>query len=67
MTNTEKRYYSSKNWFPKQLPCVIVEGNPVPTENIEVLNVHEDIHGRDVITFMWKGQQKESFVVLKYV
>jgi len=67
MSPTEKRYYSSKNWFPKRVACVIVDGDFIPVESIEVLNVEEDISGRDLLTFMWKDQEKQSFVVEKYV
>ena len=67
MTKPEKRYYSSKNWFPEQVPCVIVEGRHVPVKHIEPLNCEEDSSGRDLLTFLWKGEQKQSFVVLKYL
>ena len=67
MTKPEKDYYSSKNWFPEQVPCVIVEGRCVPVKNIETLNCEEDSSGRDLLTFLWKGEQKQSFVVLKYL
>ena len=67
MTKPEKDYYSTKSWFPKQVPCVIVEEDFVPTENVEILNCEEDSSGRDLLTFLWKGEQKQSFVVLKYL
>ena len=67
MTKPEKDYYSSKNWFPEQVPCVIVEGEHVPVKNVETLNCEEDSSGRDLVTFLWKGEQKQSFVVLKYL
>jgi hypothetical protein len=66
MTKPEKDYYSSKNWFPEQVPCVIVEGRHVPVKNVETLNCEKDSSGRDLLTFLWKGEQKQSFVVLKY-
>jgi hypothetical protein len=56
-----------ESWFPEQLPCVIIDGEHIPTCNIEVLNVEEDVSGRDLLTFSWKGEQRQSFVVLKYV
>lgn len=62
-----KNFHSTDKWFPKQLPCVIVDGDTVPVENLETLNIEEDISGRDLLTFNWKGEQRQSFVVLKYV
>ena len=59
MTKTENNYYTTKNWFPKQVPCVIIEGEYVPTENIEILNCEEDSSGKDLITFLWKKEQKQ--------
>lgn len=67
MTKPEKDYYSTKNWFPEQVPCVIVERDFVPVKNVETLNCEEDPSGRDLLTFLWKGEQKQSFVVLKYL
>jgi hypothetical protein len=67
MSKPEKDYYSTKSWFPEQVPCVIVEGEHVPVKNVETLNCEEDSSGRDLLTFLWKGEQKQSFVVLKYL
>jgi hypothetical protein len=65
--NPLKEYYSTHNWFPKQMPCVIINGEAVPVENVETVNIEEDASGRDLLTFNWKGEQLQSFVVLKYV
>jgi hypothetical protein len=62
-----KNYRSTKQWFPKQMPCAIIDGEFVPVENLETINIEEDISGRDLVTFKWKGQERQSFVVLKYV
>jgi len=62
-----KDYYSTKKWFPKQLPCVIVDGEHIPVENVETLNLEEDSSGRDLLTFKWKNETKQSFVVIRYV
>lgn len=59
--------HSTKHWFPEQVPCIIVEGNFIPVKNVETLNIEEDISGRDLLTFMWKGEEKKSFIVLKYI
>jgi hypothetical protein len=62
-----KNYYSTAEWFPKQMPCAVIDGKFVPVENLETVNIEEDISGRDLVTFKWKGQERQSFVVLKYV
>lgn len=62
-----KNYYSTDKWFPKQMPCAVIDGEFVPVENLETVNIEEDISGRDLVTFLWKGQERQSFVVLKYV
>lgn len=49
------------------MPCVIINGDAVPVENVETVNIEEDASGRDLLTFNWKGEQLQSFVVLKYV
>lgn len=49
------------------MPCAIIDGEFVPVENLETVNIEEDISGRDLVTFKWKGQERQSFVVLKYV
>ena len=66
MTSSEKQYYSTKKWFHKQVPCVMVEGEYIPVKNVETLNIEEDPSGRDLLTFKWKEETKQSFVVLKY-
>jgi len=67
MTPTEKEYYSTKRWFPaEKVPCAMIDGDYIPTEGLEVLNIEEDLQGRDLITFQWKGQTRQSYVVMKY-
>jgi len=62
-----KNYHSTAKWFPKQTPCAVIDGEFVPVENLETVNIEEDVSGRDLVTFKWKGQERQSFVVLKYV
>ena len=62
-----KNCHSTEQWFPKQMPCAVIDGEFVPVENLETVNIEEDISGRDLVTFKWKGQERQSFVVLKYV
>ena len=57
-----------EDWYsPKQVPCVIIEGDFIPTEHVKILNIEEDISGRDLITFTWKGETLQSFLTIKYV
>lgn len=47
---------------------VIVEGELLSLNNnpdIEFLNIEEDITGRDLVTFKYKGKTKKSFVITK--
>ena len=52
---------------PEQISCVIVEGEKIPIDNVEVLNVEEDLYGRDLVSFMYNGETKQSLVVTKYI
>jgi len=55
------------DYVPEQVSCVIVNGNYIPTYNVEVLNVEEDIYGRDLITFKYLEKTMQSLVVTKYI
>ena len=55
------------NWTPEQVSCVIVDGEKIPIDNVEFLNVEEYIDGRDLITFKYGGKERKSFVVTKYL
>ena len=54
-------------YSPKQIPCVVIEGDFIPTEYVKILNVEEDPSGRDLVTFAWKGETLQSFLTVKYV
>jgi len=57
-----------EDWYsPKQVPCVLIEGDFIPTEHVEMLGIEEDISGRDLATFIWEGEKRQSFIVIKYV
>ena len=45
------------NWIPEEISCVIVNGEKIPVDNIEFLDISEDIHGGDLITFMYLGEK----------
>ena len=55
------------NWMPEQVSCVIVDGEYVPIDNVEFLNVEEYIDGRDLVTFKYGGKERKSHVVIKYL
>jgi hypothetical protein len=44
---------------------VLVEGEWIPVSVTEFLNISEDIHGRDVMTFTYGGKVYESLVIMK--
>lgn len=55
------------NWIPEEISCVIVNGEHISVDNVEFLNIEEDIHGRDLMTFMYNGERKQSNIVKKYI
>jgi len=55
------------NYLPEEISCVIVNGQEIPVDNIEFLDISEDITGRDLMTFMYNGEKRQSYVVKKYI
>jgi len=55
------------NWIPEEISCVIVNGEHISVDNIEFLDISEDITGRDLMTFMYLGEKKQSYIVKKYI
>ena len=55
------------NYLPEEISCVIVNGQEIPVDNIEFLDISEDITGRDLMTFMHNGEKRQSYVVKKYI
>ena len=55
------------NWIPEQISIVNVNGIEIPVDEVEVLNIEEDYQGRDVLTFMYKGEKRTSMVTTKYI
>ena len=54
----ESEYYESRAY-------VIVDGKEVLVDDTEFLDIEEDIHGRDCITFIYNGQTHKSLVFRK--
>ena len=44
---------------------VIVDGDYVPVEDVEVLDIEEDMQGRDLLTFNFAGDRHQSYIVMK--
>lgn len=42
---------------------VIVDGEKVRTDLVEVTDIEEDMLGRDLATFVYKGKTYQSYVV----
>jgi hypothetical protein len=42
---------------------VIVDGEEVLLDHVEFLNVEEHISGKDLVTFIYNGEVKQSFVI----
>lgn len=55
------------NWLPVEISCVVVQGEKIPVDNVKILDIEEDIHGRDLVSFMYNGEKKQSHVVKKYI
>ena len=50
----------------ERVSYVFVDGDSIPLNDVEFLNIEEDIHGRDVITFNHNGQEYKSLVITKF-
>lgn len=46
-------------------PYVVVNGERVLVKDVEFLNIEEDIFGRDVMTFEYKGEVYKSNVFIR--
>jgi hypothetical protein len=55
------------NWMPEEISCVIVNGEYISVDNVEFLDIEEDIHGRDLMSFMYNGERMQSYIVKKYI
>ena len=42
---------------------VYVDGDRVDEQKVEVLNIEEDMQGRDLLTFTYKGNEYKSYRV----
>jgi hypothetical protein len=54
------------NALDKPTPYVCVgEEEWIPTDRVEFVDISEDIHGRDIMTFIYKGKQRQSYIITK--
>ena len=51
------------NEWRQQKSYVIVDGEFISTEDVEFINIEEDISGRDLMTFIYKNQERKSYVI----
>jgi len=49
----------------KMVSHVNVEGEWIPLDSVEFLDISEDIQGFDIITFMYEGEQRQSRVTMR--
>lgn len=49
-----------------KIPHVLVDGEWIPADKTEFLNISEDLFGRDVYEFKYKGKCYSSHVIMKY-
>lgn len=46
------------------IPHVIVDGEMIPMDDVEFIDISEDISGRDLIKFKYNNEVRESFVTM---
>jgi hypothetical protein len=50
----------------RQTAMVTINGERIPLDDCEFLNVEEDMSGRDLVTFKYQDVEYQSFVTLGY-
>ncbi len=48
--------------FEARPPTVVVDGEHIPVDEVEFVDISEDIFGHDVMTFNYNGKQYTSNV-----
>lgn len=53
--------------YPEYMPrpYVMVDGEQILTDDVEFVDISEDVFGRDVMTFIYKGKQYTSNVFIR--
>lgn len=44
---------------------VIVQGEEIDVDDVEFVDIEEDWSGRDVMTFVWQGQEFKSYIIVR--
>jgi predicted thioredoxin/glutaredoxin len=52
----------NNEWY-EQKPCVIVDGEYIPVDDVDFIDIEEDISGRDLMTFIYENQKRKSYVI----
>lgn len=56
-----------KKQYPEEMKSYVrVGGEDVPVDCVEFLNIEEDFQGRDLMTFNYKGEKRQSYVFSKH-
>ena len=56
------------DYFVETVPCVHVgNGEWVPTDKVEYVDISEDFQGYDLMTFIYKGKQMQSKITTRPV
>ena len=50
--------------YGEPIPNVIVDGEKIPMDDVEFIDISEDISGRDLIKFKYNNEVRESFVTM---
>lgn len=50
--------------YGEPTPHVIVDGEKIPMDDVEFIDISEDISGRDLVKFKYNNEVRESFVIL---
>lgn len=50
--------------YGEPTPHVIVDGERIPMDDVEFIDVSEDISGRDLVKFKYNNEVRESFITL---
>jgi hypothetical protein len=52
-----------KDYFVETVPCVYVgNGEWIPTDKVEFVDISEDFQGYDLMTFIYEGKEMQSKV-----
>lgn len=44
---------------------VIIKGEEINVRNVEVLDIEEDSEGRDLLTFEYNGEVRQSYIIVR--